>query len=130
MTKVLVVEDCQELAELISLILPSSDFVVSTVSLKEDALNLLTRLTPDIIVWDADMLHESGKNALSGDEILSVIHCNGIPLVMLSTDRSLLGSYSPSHVDAVMEKPFNIDLLEDKIRWLLYKKNINQGGFA
>jgi signal transduction histidine kinase/AraC-like DNA-binding protein len=118
-TQVLIVDDDNDLREIIADYL-SDSFIVSTVASGEGALELIRRQSVDIVISDVKMGGMSGYElcqTLKGD--INTSHIRVILMTVLSETSYRYSGYK-SGADAYITKPFELSLLELRIKNLLY----------
>lgn len=118
-THVLVAEDDQDLREIITDYL-SASFKVSVVDSAEAAISFIAEQKVDIIVSDVKMKEMSGYDLCKTlKSNIETSHIRIILMTVLSEDSYKYSGYK-SGADAYMTKPFELSLLELRIRNLLY----------
>lgn len=118
-TQVLIVDDDNDLREIIADYL-SDAFMITAVSSAEEALKLIEQQSVDIVVSDVKMKGMSGYElcqTLKGD--INTSHIRVILMTVLSETSYRYSGYK-SGADAYITKPFELSLLELRIRNLLY----------
>ncbi len=119
MTRVLVVEDDRDIAELVARYLSKAGFAVETVASGRDALSVIAERPPDLLVLDL-MLPQ-----MDGLEICRVVRGNnntsGMPIIMLTAraeeSERIVGLELGA--DDYIAKPFSPNELVARVRALL-----------
>jgi CheY-like chemotaxis protein len=117
MSKILVADDSQELLELFSFLLQEKGYTVQTASSKNSFLNRLSDFIPDVILIDVKLNGEDGRQLCR--EIKQGDTTKGIPVILLSTSPELLNDYEECGANDVIEKPFEISSVLQKIEKVL-----------
>ncbi|CAA9279991.1 MAG: hypothetical protein AVDCRST_MAG26-3302 [uncultured Chloroflexia bacterium] len=117
---VMVVEDDPAVRELLDDVLGELDYEVVAVEDGGAALRIMRSLRIDLITLDLDL------PGLSGDEFLGVIQGREhlLPPVVLITSDAPVSRGLQSKVQAVVNKPFDVDELIEVIRGLLPARDI------
>lgn len=116
LTKVMVVDDEEDVREIVSLILEKEGFEVAVASSGEDCLQSLNEENPDLVLLDVMM------PGIDGWETCSEIKKKSeVPVVMLtvkSADEDVIKSFQ--HMcDAHVGKPIIKEKLVNTIKWVL-----------
>jgi len=118
--RVLIVDDDKDFLEVMSERLETRGIAVSTAECAEDALELLDREVFDVIILDLQMPGLDGIDALKQikqkHEALQVIMLTGHATVEKGVEAIKLGATD------FIEKPADIDVLNDKIKKAKKKK--------
>lgn len=110
---ILVIEDEPNIIEAISFILSRDGWQVDTHSDGQDAVEVITRAQPDVIILDVMLPNRSGYDILQ--ELRATAATENLPVLMLTArgqnkDREMAERYGASHF---MSKPFsNAEVLE------------------
>lgn len=119
-TKILILDDHADLLDALTLFLEESSFDVCTVVSEELFKIELKRFKPDIIILDVYI-----KGDCDGRNICKMIKGNSetrhIPVILMSASIQLLKNYEECNADAVIDKPFDLLFLLEKIRALVHK---------
>jgi two-component system alkaline phosphatase synthesis response regulator PhoP len=118
-TRILVVEDDRDIAELVGLYLEKAGFSVELLASGREALRALTARPPDLLVLDLMLPHVSGLEicrAARADERTA-----SIPIIMLTAraDESERIAGLETGADDYMAKPFSPNELVARVRALL-----------
>jgi len=118
-TKLLLVEDEEELIKIVETYFRDEGFDVRVALSAENALSLLSSFTPDIIVSDVKM------GRMDGFQFLEVIRkmplVKNVPLIFLTImdDRTSVERAAKLGASGYMTKPFDVEELHEKIREVL-----------
>ncbi|HUS03162.1 MAG TPA: response regulator [Chitinophagaceae bacterium] len=119
-TKILILDDYADLLEALTIFLEGQSFEVCTVGHEESFKAELMRFKPDVIILDVDI-----KGICDGRKICKMIKSNmetkHIPVILMSASIPLLKNYEECNADAVINKPFDLVLLLEKIRALAHR---------
>jgi CheY-like chemotaxis protein len=123
MTKILVVEDNEDILNLITIILELNNYKVITASDGHEALNLLKNgyELPDLILLDIMMPEISGWDVL--DIIKSNENWKKIPVILLTAlaQEKDIKMGMEKQVDGYITKPFEKKYLLEKVNELILK---------
>ena len=110
--RLLVVDDEQDILEFLKIILEEDGYTVDTTD-KDDYLEKLNDILPDLILLDMLL---SGKD---GREIVKYLKMHEktkhIPIILFSAHPGAQGFAKQAGADDFVAKPFEIDLLLNKI---------------
>jgi DNA-binding response OmpR family regulator len=109
-SRILVVEDNDDLRLLVTLTLDDAGYVVDGAIATEDAIRMLDTRSYDLILTDYSLPGESGLH------VLSAAASRGIPAVMVTGDPDAPGIPDDA---AVVRKPVDFDRLLPDLRTLL-----------
>ncbi|MFN8531747.1 MAG: response regulator [Anaerolineae bacterium] len=111
MTSILIVEDDIDLVETYTDLLESRDFKVSSVHRAADAIRVLGRVRPDVIILDLNLPGELGVIVISfvrnleGSQDIKIIVATGYPEIIQKT------GYINSKIDGILTKPISTSTL-------------------
>ena len=115
---VLVVEDDRPIGELLASIINDEDgYIAIHVTRPKDALDVLTKVRPDLLVLDV------GLPEMSGLELYDKVHAderfNRVPVIFETAvaDRHR-SEFKRRGIDAIVEKPFDINDVVRQVRQL------------
>lgn len=113
-------EDNHAILDVITLILESEAFNVSSLNNGNDFLSHVQEFCPDVVIMDIMLPDRDGRQLLK--ELRETDETKNIPVLMISA-RYNASNYALDGItaDDFMAKPFNIDELMDKIYALLKK---------
>ena len=121
--KVLVVDDDENIAEIISLYLTKECFEVKTAGDGEAAIAELKRFSPDLMILDVML------PGIDGYEVLRRVRKDSvIPIIMLSAKGEIFDKVLGLELgaDDYMEKPFDSKELVARVKALLRRSGMNQ----
>ena len=115
MSKILVVDDSEDLLDLLTVMLRIKGHEVSTAYGIVDAIKKVDSFSPDLIMIDVLLGNRSGK------ELCKTIKKSKsyIPVMLMSASPPLLKNFKECKADDFIDKPFDITELNTKIDALL-----------
>ena len=119
MAKILIVEDYPELKDFFKLLLELNNFEVKSASTGTELNALLNTFVPDLILLDVMLGGENGRDLCKRTKQTH----QQIFIILISANHKLLIDYEECGADAIIEKPFNIEDVLNKIKKLLHKKD-------
>lgn len=105
---ILVVEDDQGIAELISFVLEEAGFEVHTESAIGPALRTFDDLHPQLVITDLMLPDGLGSDLIRQMRGRADDH-DGVGSILISAHPRAREHASASHADAYLSKPFNLD---------------------
>lgn len=108
---ILVVDDEFEVLETISAILEDEGYEVLGAADGKEAIDVLSKRKPDLVLSDIMMPHLTGHQLL--EEIRKNKLLRSVPVVLMSAGLMKEASLRP---DAFMRKPFNLDALLETVK--------------
>jgi len=117
MTTILVVDDEYLIADILSFALEDEGFMVVTASNGQKGLEVLDRERPALIITDFMMPVMDGLEFATAVRSLSSSH--HLPIILMSGAQAHIGMQRSDLFDAVLPKPFNIDVIIAEVRKLL-----------
>ena len=119
MAKILVVDDAKDLLLFLSELLKMKGYEVTTALSKNEISDQLALSVPDCILLDVWLNDENVTFVCK--EIKANDRYKNIPVILLSADPELLKDYQQCGADDILQKPFDISMVVDKINKLLNK---------
>ena len=117
MTTILVVDDEYLLADILGYALEDEGFMVVKASNGQKGLDVLDRERPDLIITDFMMPVMDGLEFATAVRALpSTCH---LPIILMSGAQAHIGMQRPDLFNAVLAKPFKIDVIVGEVRKLL-----------
>ncbi len=122
-TRVLVIDDDSDTTELLRIILEPRSFEVITANTGEDGINLVRKLSPDVIVVDLLMPGMDGLKVL-----LEVRKFSSIPILVLSAiDKPNIAENALDNgADDFLVKPMSSSVLIASLNKLIWRARIDQ----
>lgn len=117
-SKILILDDCSDLLAALVMFLETHRFDVCTATTDELFKTELKRFKPDIIILDVYI-----KGYANGRDICKAIKAaeesKHIPVMLMSASIKALKNFEECHADAIIDKPFDLAHLLQKIRSLV-----------
>jgi CheY-like chemotaxis protein len=117
MTTILVVDDEYLIADILSFALEDEGFMVVKASNGRKGLEVLERERPALIVTDFMMPVMDGLEFATAVRALPSV--NHLPIILMSGAQAHIGMQRSDLFDAVLPKPFEIDLIVAEVKKLL-----------
>lgn len=115
---ILIIDDEQKIIDILSIILSSSGYnVISDKNARLDFLE--TEQYPDLILLDNQLENKSGAEICRS--LKTGVLTRHIPVIMISGTQGIGEIASNAAADDFLPKPFDMQLLLDKIDYLLHK---------
>ena len=116
MNTILIVDDEYLIADILSFALEDEGFQTVVAGSGHKALDILDRERPDLIITDFMM---PGMTGLELAESIKARAMHALtPIMLMSGAQAYMGAERPDLFDEVIEKPFDIDQVIDKIHAL------------
>lgn len=117
--RILVVEDQEDVAQLIEVVLETEGYTVAIAKTGPDGLRLSREWNPDLILMDIMLPGVDGGTLIS--RLRREPETANLPIVAMSASRTLRDRSNELEADALLPKPFNIDALLVQVQFLLDK---------
>jgi len=117
MTTILVVDDEYLIADILSFALEDEGFMVVKASNGQKGLEVLDRERPALIITDYMMPVMDGLEFATA--VRALPSANHLPIILMSGAQAHIGMQRSDLFDAVLAKPFDIDLIIAEVRKLL-----------
>ncbi|MDR0191929.1 response regulator [Pseudomonas yamanorum] len=114
MTTILVVDDEYLIADILSFALEDEGFMVVTACNGRKGLDVLERERPALIITDFMMPVMDGLEFATA--VRALPSTNHLPIILMSGAQAHIGMQRPDLFDAVLLKPFDIDLIITEVR--------------
>jgi CheY-like chemotaxis protein len=117
-SRILVVEDTDSIAELIQMVLQSRGYELTRDPDGENAVKLAKSWKPDLILLDLNMPRKNGREAL--EEIRADKNLTHLPVVVMTSSRSeedIVKSYQ-LHANCFVTKPLKMEDFEKVVKGL------------
>jgi len=124
MAKILVIDQSEQLLETLNVLFRMHGHQVATSKGIVDTVKIIKEFSPELILLDALFGHNSGKELCKE---IKIFHPS-ILLILMSADPELLTDCKECKADDIIEKPFDIVILNNKINKLLAVKNSHAAG--
>lgn len=117
MTTILVVDDEYLIAEILGFALEDEGYMVVKASNGRKGLEVLERERPALVITDYMMPVMNGEEFASAIRALPAV--SHLPIILISGAQAHIGMQRSDLFDAVLDKPFDINLVIAKVRELL-----------
>jgi two-component system response regulator VicR len=117
MSTILVVDDEYLIADILSFALEDEGFMVVTASNGRKGLEILDRERPALIITDFMMPVMDGLEFATAVRALPSV--GQLPIILMSGAQAHIGMQRSDLFDAVLAKPFDIDLIIAEVKKLL-----------
>ena len=117
MTTILVVDDEYLIADILSIALEDEGFMVVTASNGQKGLEVLDRERPALIITDFMMPVMDGLEFATA--VRALPSAGQLPIILMSGAQAHIGMQRSDLFDAVLAKPFDIDLIIAEVKKLL-----------
>ena len=118
MITILVVDDAEDILFLLKITLEKSGYSVRTATTKAAFLAWLESADPDLIILDVMLGEDNGRDICQEIKLTNRKH---IPIMLYSAVASNLADYKACEANDILEKPFELEVLLEKVRRLTGK---------
>jgi DNA-binding response OmpR family regulator len=118
MAKIFIIEDSEDVREMIIMVLTTYGHEVTGTSGTIDLTSKIAAFNPHLLLIDVCPGHESGREICKQIKDANA----GLPIILMSTSAKLLVDYESCPADDIIEKPFDITELKNKIDKVLSNK--------
>lgn len=115
--RILVVEDQEDVAQLIDVVLEGEGYTVAIAKDGAQGLMLSREWGPDLILMDIMLPGVDGGTLIS--RLRREPETANLPIIAMSASRTLRDRSTELEADALLPKPFNIDALLVQVQFLL-----------
>ena len=116
MSKILIVDDANDLHYVFSVVLERDGHKVLCVSLTDTVRSILYAFLPELIIMNVLLKGEDGRELCKE---IKEKHNKDMAIILMSASSKLLKDYKKWNADAVIEKPFDIHVLCNKVNQVL-----------
>lgn len=116
MANILLVDDDKDLLEALCTFLKMHKHNVKAALSQKQARKALSIFTPDVILIDVRINDGDGRELCKE---IKEKHATNIPIILISASSNLLKNFETCYADDVIEKPFDLHTITDKINCLL-----------
>ena len=117
MATILIVDDSTDPHQAMSFILELEGHIIKTADSKDALLQQLRVGIPDIIMLDIHLGDENGREICR--EIKAREDTRHVPVILMSANDLTLKNYEECGATAIIDKPFSLTELTDKIKTVL-----------
>ncbi len=121
MAEILILDDCGDLLQLMQSIFEVKGYKARTCLSTPKFFNQLQKKLPDLVIIDVKLDDGDGRDVcIQIKENIATMH---IPVLLISADPDNLRNYQTAIADDVLEKPFDLKELHQKVNNLLDRNN-------
>lgn len=117
MATILIVDDSSDLHQAMRFILELDGHVIKTATTKEVLMEELGNYVPDVIMLDVQLNGDNGRDICR--EIKANNDTSDVPVILMSANDIVLNDYEECGATGIINKPFSLPELTDKINSLL-----------
>jgi len=121
-SRILVVEDQQDVAELIQVVLRGEGHTVAIARDGAQGLMLSRDWDPDLILMDIMLPGVDGGTLIS--RLRQEPETSSLPIIAMSASRTLRDRSEELEADALLSKPFDVDALLVQVQFLLARGRV------
>ncbi|HYI24969.1 MAG TPA: response regulator, partial [Thermomicrobiales bacterium] len=121
-SRILVVEDQQDVAELIQVVLRGEGHTVAIARDGAQGLMLSRDWDPDLILMDIMLPGVDGGTLIS--RLRKEPETSNLPIIAMSASRTLRDRSEELEADALLSKPFDVDALLVQVQFLLARGRV------
>jgi DNA-binding response OmpR family regulator len=117
MSRLLIIDDSIELLEVLKIFFEMKGYEVRILSDSSDLNSMVQISSPELFLIDVRLSYEDGREICKA--LKSSDGTRNIPVVLTSASPSILADHEKDFADDFIEKPFDVNQLEEKIKFLL-----------
>ena len=118
MDKLLIVDDSADLLEMMKYILERKGYIVKTLMECQNIFHEIFEFKPDLLILDLILAGADGREICK--ELRKNIETEHLGVLAFSASPKNLIDYKSFYADDFLEKPFDSNILVEKIKSLLY----------
>ena len=118
MNKLLIVDDSADLLEMMKYILERKGYIVKTLMECRNIFHEIFEFKPDLLILDLILAGADGREICK--ELRKNIETEHLGVLAFSASPKTLIDYKSFYADDFLEKPFDSNILVEKIKSLLY----------
>lgn len=119
-SRILIVEDQEDVAQLIDVVLKNEGYTVAIARDGAQGLMLARDWKPDLILMDIMLPGVDGGKLIS--RLRKEPETRNLPIVAMSASRTLRDRTPELEADALLAKPFDVDALLVQVQFLLSRE--------
>jgi len=120
MTKILIVDDSEALLEILAFLIKRHGDEPITYYSAENIVDKVQQHKPDVIIMDVLLQGVDGRELCKEIKAIEII--KHIPIILMSASNRALEDYKECKADAIIEKPFDLPVIYDRINCVLRNK--------
>ena len=117
MSKLLIVDDSDDLLALMKYFLRRKGYIVNTLNKVDDIYEMIREFQPDLLILDLFLFDNDGREICK--ELKGSLKSKDLYILVFSASPKLLADYKSYYADDFMEKPFELTDLVEKIETVL-----------
>ena len=114
MQKVLIIDDDPDIRTVMDILLKKKGYVVDTASRKEEAFEKIEQFKPSVILLDVMLSGADGREICR--DIKDNEQTKNIPVIMFSAHPGAADKIDTYGADDFISKPFNADVVLERVR--------------
>jgi DNA-binding response OmpR family regulator len=122
MGKLLIVDNSAALLEIMKNILEFTGYTVKTLIRSDNIYKEINEFQPDLLILDTYLAGEDGREICK--ELRRSVESKHLGVLVFSAFPKTLENYRSYYADDFIEKPFDMQILLEKIKSLLYWTSI------
>ena len=119
---ILLVDDDEDLTEMMQFQLESEGYQVKSASNGKEALRMLNKYSPDLIILDMNMPQMDGLEFF--DRICDEDRCTQYPVISLTAEVTIESLFEGFNVDGYLAKPFKMEKLLKMVEFVIRNKKL------
>jgi DNA-binding response OmpR family regulator len=123
MARIMIVDDSDDLLLLIGIIVKMEGHEAISLTSPVELMEKLDEFNPDLIIIDVNLGGFNGKEVCKN--IKTNTACKNIPVLLSSASAESLIDFKDFYADDILEKPFEVLTITNKIRMLLNKEAVS-----
>src|SRR5258705_3643787 len=117
MSKILILDDSIDLLETLQFILEKRKYLVKTLNIADHICEEIYSFDPDLLIMSVLLTDADGRNICK--ELKNNVETKHLFILLFSASHQLLVNYKNDGADDYLEKPFDLDIFETKVKSLL-----------
>ena len=119
-SRILIVEDQEDVAQLIDIVLKNEGYTVAIARDGAQGLILARDWKPDLILMDIMLPGVDGGKLIA--RLRKEVETRDLPIIAMSASRTLRDRTPELAADALLPKPFDVDTLLVQVKFLLSRE--------
>lgn len=116
--RILVIEDSEALLEMLEFVLRTHNYEVFCKNHVGDIYDFVLNTNIDLLLLDVSLRDADGRDICK--KLKSNPHTNYFPVILMSANPALLDDFVDCDADAVIEKPFGLNILLSEISKVIH----------
>ena len=115
--RLLIADDSYDLLEILKIFFKKKGYIVETVLDSAAIYGCISSFKPDVILLDIFLNGDDGRDVCR--KIRSHTGANALGIIIFSASPDLIKDYKACQADDYIEKPFDLDVITEKVASLL-----------